>query len=361
MGRYVPPEHEGVISGNRLNKSHPLGQRARKPGCLVVRFEMPFPIWCAACPQPTIIGQGVRFNAEKKKTGSYYSTPIYSFTLKHAACGGTIVIQTDPKNTEYEIVSGARRRDLGAAQGDGSILTPREKEESRSTAISMLEKTISDRERLFDANLRIEELQDALGRHWDDPYEQNRRLRKAFRAGRHEREKNAAVAENLKERMSLGIELLPESEDDTRRAGLIDFGPQDDREDLKVLARPLFSAAAAKGKPEGKTNQKKRGMLKSEVALKKIEQQLVSEIVSNTRAARDPFLGFGSSPSSALGPKGLLPGLKKRKRAAEDEAAREASEPPLQKEGEQPKKEPPTKSVAGSTVAALVSYDSDSE
>lgn len=360
MGRYVPPEHEGVTSGNRLHKSHHLGQRARKPGCLVVRFEMPFPIWCATCPRPTIIAQGVRFNAEKRKTGSYYSTPIYSFTIKHAACGGMIIIQTDPKNTEYEIVSGARRRDLGATEEEeGSIPTPREKEETRSTAISLLERTISDREKLFDANARIGELQDAVDKHWDDPYEQNRRLRNAFRVGRHEREKNTAAAQNLKERMSLGIELLAESEDDARRARLIDFGPEDAREEEKVLARPLFDTAA-KEKTGRETKREKRGMLKSEVALRQMERKLVSEIVSNTRAARDPFLGFGSSPS-ALGPKGLLPGLKKRKRAIEDEAAREAPEPPLQKENEQEKEEPPAKTAAGPTVTALVSYDSDSE
>lgn len=43
------------------------------------------------------IGMGVRYNAEKKKIGSYYSTPIYSFRCKCHLCSGWFEIQTDPK------------------------------------------------------------------------------------------------------------------------------------------------------------------------------------------------------------------------------------------------------------------------
>lgn len=40
---------------------------------------------------------GVRYNAEKKKIGSYYSTPIYSFRCKCHLCSGWFEIHTDPK------------------------------------------------------------------------------------------------------------------------------------------------------------------------------------------------------------------------------------------------------------------------
>ncbi|KAK3984602.1 CWC16 protein [Cladorrhinum sp. PSN332] len=381
MGRYVPPEHEGLTSANRLQKKHPLGSRARKPGILVVRFEMPYPIWCATCPKPTIIGQGVRFNAEKKKVGQYHTTPIYSFALKHSECGGAIIIQTDPKNTDYEIISGARRRDLGAQDDEGAIQTPREQAESRSTAISLLEKTISDREKLIDSNMRIEELQDATGKHWDDPYALNQRLRKAFRAGRHEREKQSAAAEDIKERMSLGIDLLPSTEEDARRAALVDFGSGVEQDsDRKVLAKPLFDTAITtvnnKKQPNtlGGRGGGKNNMLKSEIASKKLKANLVSEIVSNTRAARDPFLGFGnttnnnnsSGPKAGGGGGGLLPGLKKRKRAAEDQEVREATSPTKPDKEE---KSPSSKAAAAVAVSAgpitaplaLVNYDSDSD
>lgn len=43
------------------------------------------------------IGMGVRYNAEKKKIGNYYSTPIFSFRCKCHLCDGWFEIQTDPQ------------------------------------------------------------------------------------------------------------------------------------------------------------------------------------------------------------------------------------------------------------------------
>ncbi|KAK2772807.1 hypothetical protein FQN53_004444, partial [Emmonsiellopsis sp. PD_33] len=75
MGRYIPPDLEGHTTPNTLHSKHPLGSRARHlhtTGELTVRFEMPFAIWCATCAPTSdtaLIGQGVRFNALKKRVG----------------------------------------------------------------------------------------------------------------------------------------------------------------------------------------------------------------------------------------------------------------------------------------------------
>jgi coiled-coil domain-containing protein 130 len=408
MGRYVPPDQEGLVtSGNALNKKHALGSRASKlasHGILTVRFEMPFAVWCDSCPKPTVIGQGVRFNAQKRRAGSYYTSPIYSFTLRHAACGGAIEIRTDPANTAYVVVSGGRKRDLGGSDEDSLvqagaefvIATEQERAERRETAFSKLEKTIEDRERLFEARERIGELQDAAERQWDDPYLQNQRLRKAFRVGRKARERDAVGTEALKERMGLGIELLPATEEDARRAALVDFGGVDVESDSHVeraLAQPLFAIMSSttnnitgkgaiittesliggrkqqqkqKGKSETPFTQGKK--LKSEIAADKTRENLVSEIVSNTRAARDPFLAFGSGGNrdkdTSKGSHVLLPGLKKRRRISPENEAEEVkrrevpdpSPPP-------PPPPPPEKSfpVNKAPTALLVSYDSDSD
>jgi len=406
MGRYVPPDQEGLVtSGNALNKKHALGSRASKlasHGILTVRFEMPFAVWCDSCPKPTVIGQGVRFNAQKRRAGSYYTSPIYSFTLRHAACGGAIEIRTDPANTAYVVVSGGRKRDLGGSDEDSLvqtraefvIATEQERAERRETAFSKLEKTIEDRERLFEARERIGELQDAAERQWDDPYLQNQRLRKAFRVGRKARERDAVGTEALKERMGLGIELLPATEEDARRAALVDFGGVDVESDSHVeraLAQPLFAITSStpnnnitgkgaittaesfaggrkqqekkrKGKSETPFTQGKK--LKSEIAADKTRENLVSEIVSNTRAARDPFLAFGSggSKDTSKGSHTLLPGLKKRKRISPENEAEE-----LKRRGEAPDPSspppPPEKSfpVNKAPTALLVSYGSESD
>ncbi|POR38629.1 Protein saf4, partial [Tolypocladium paradoxum] len=96
MGRYVPPDLEGTTTGNKLHNKRP----ASTP---TVRFEMPFAVWCASCPKPTLIGQGVRFNAEKRRAGAYHTTPIWSFRMRHADCGGALEIRTDPRNTAYVV------------------------------------------------------------------------------------------------------------------------------------------------------------------------------------------------------------------------------------------------------------------
>ncbi|EHK24969.1 uncharacterized protein TRIVIDRAFT_29779 [Trichoderma virens Gv29-8] len=326
MGRYVPPDLEGTTSGNKLNKKHPLGNRASKlasHGILTVRFEMPFPVWCAHCPKPTIIGQGVRFNAEKKRAGNYYTTPIWSFRFRHTECGGWIEMRTDPKNTAYVVVEGGTKRDTGGGDGhdaDGPILTDREREELRKNAFASLEKTIADRKQLEMAAERLDDLEDLSRRHWDDPYAQNQRLRKAFRVGRKEREKLAAATEDLKDRMGLGIDLLPEREEDAQRAALVDFGsrPDDGGEEDKALSKPLFASttkttASSRAKTQKPSLTTRDTRLKAEKEASRRKESFVADVISNTRAAQDPFLmqSNNDKPANSRPSLGIV---KKRKR-----------------------------------------------
>lgn len=77
-------------------------------GPSVCRFEMPFNVWCEGCGH--LIGKGVRFNAEKQEIGKYHSTKIWSFTMTAPCCQQRIEVQTDPKNAQYNVVSGGRRK-----------------------------------------------------------------------------------------------------------------------------------------------------------------------------------------------------------------------------------------------------------
>lgn len=302
MGRYVPPEHEGTISANKLAGKKALGSRANKSaqGILTVRFEMPYPIWCTTCPKPTIIGQGVRFNAEKKKVGNYYSTAIYSFRMKHTACGGTIEIRTDPQNTAYIITEGARKRDTGedkVLEGDVKIITEEEREHLRCNAFAALEGKVEDQKHLDASKLRLEQLEAVQDEQWDDPYEKNRKLRRTFRAERKTREAETGVTEALRDKMSLGIELLPSTEEDTIRAGLVRFGEIDAHRALAVsTSRPLFKNNARVSKPVQRTSKLKGEELRAQRAT-----ELKREIISNTRAGLDPFLAGSSARKPLLG------------------------------------------------------------
>ena len=60
-----------------------------------------------------MIGKGVRFNAEKKAIGAYFTTKIWAFTMRAPCCQNRIEIHTDPKNARYIIVEGAREKVSG--------------------------------------------------------------------------------------------------------------------------------------------------------------------------------------------------------------------------------------------------------
>ncbi|CAK7207004.1 Protein saf4 [Sporothrix eucalyptigena] len=295
MGRYVPPDQEGVVSGNRL-----LGNRAQKAtsdGVPIVRFEMPFAVWCDGCKartigrdgktHPVLIGQGVRFNAEKHRTGNYYSTPIWTFRMRHPACGTWLAIRTDPATTSYIVAEGGQRRreysdDDAEAGSGGGELSPaaaaarsaaaltggsslEDPELDRLDAFDRLERTISHRAPAaassgadgsdgplsgLDAARRLEALTKSNARQWDDPYARNRALRAAFREGRHAREKATADDDSLRERLgglSEDLHLLPANEADARHAALVDFGSKPSGgetpstvADRRTLAKPLL-------------------------------------------------------------------------------------------------------------------------
>lgn len=342
MGRYVPPEHEGTTSANKLAGKHALGSRARKAGqgILTVRFEMPFPIWCTTCPKPTVIGQGVRFNAEKKKVGNYHTTPIYSFRMKHVACGGWIEIRTDPKNTAYVVTEGAKKRDTGedkVQEGEIRITTEEERARLEGDAFARLEGKVEDKQRTVNDKTRIEELYDAKERDWEDPGEANRRLRKAFRVGRKEREKNGKITEALKDRMSLGMDLLEETEEDRKRAGFVEFGDFGGGEGAiaKAKSKPLF---ADTGTPE-KSLVKKIKTTKTPLEVEKRRESLRKELTNNTRAVLDPFLNVDKPSVQVLRGVSLI----KRKRKVEGREAESKS----------------NELVDITRSQALVEYDSD--
>ncbi|KAI2781212.1 DUF455 domain protein [Daldinia loculata] len=372
MGRYVPPDVEGTTTGNKLHKKRPPGFSG---GQQTVRFEMPFAIWCAHCPQPTLIAQGVRFNAAKRKVGSYHSTPIFAFRMTHTACSGAIEIRTDPEHTTYAVTSGARRRDTGSPDPLSELtLTDKERESLRTNAFAKLEKTIADRKVLEDAKERIDELEMESARHWEDPYEQNRRLRAAFRVGRKERERDAATAENLRERMGLGIELLAASDEDARRAALVDFGPSADAAGgemgRKALAKPLFpigsgSGSGGSGSADTKDDKRKKAKskkLKSEVAAAQMRDSLVSEIVGNTRVAQDPFLSLDRSNGDGNKGPSRIAGIKRKRPERDPDPDPELNsedheEPKSSEKRDTTNTEREGKGTA--SLTSLVEYDSD--
>lgn len=349
MGRYVPPELEGTVSFNAASgKGHALGARARKlqsEGILTVRFECPFAIWCTHCSPEQIIGQGVRFNAEKKKVGNYFSTPIWSFRFKHTVCGGWLEVHTDPKNAEYLVVEGGRRRDTGVDKLlDGEVrigVSDEDKDRlERDGAFGALEKKVEDRSVFNAQKARLDGLLKASERDWADPYEMSKKLRADFRVGRRKRQADEMSGDALKEKFGIGEDLLllPERPEDSDRVKYIDFGLRAEAS-TSSSSKPLFQAlreklpSRLKGGSTSTTTSSSTAVIATSASKKLVLQ---NELRTNTRMATDPFLR-DTDP--------WQPRVKRKRDPTEEHEQGQVSE---------------RNKVAKVESAALVGYDSDS-
>ncbi|KAJ6350876.1 hypothetical protein OIU78_006908 [Salix suchowensis] len=238
---YYPPEWSPKKGGlNKFHGQHALRERARKldQGILIIRFEMPFNIWCGGCN--SMIAKGVRFNAEKKQVGNYYSTKIWSFTMKSACCKHEIVIQTDPKNCEYVIISGAQRKNEEFDTEDAETFAlPADEERGKlADPFYRLEHQEEDLQKKKEAEpvlVRLQRVSDA--RHLDDYA-----LNKALRARMRSHKKRVVEEESTSRKMGLGIRLLPATEEDAVSAAHVKFSSKFDKN--RKDKRALISAAS---------------------------------------------------------------------------------------------------------------------
>ncbi|CAH2272885.1 Hypothetical predicted protein [Pelobates cultripes] len=225
--KYYPPDFDPAKHGslNGYRNSHPLRERARKlsQGILIIRFEMPYNIWCDGCKNH--IGMGVRYNAEKKKVGNYYTTPIYRFRMKCHLCVNYIEMQTDPANCDYVIVSGAQRKEERWDMSENEqILTTEHEQKQRLETDSMfrLEHGVADKEKLQKAAPSLFELQEAQSA-WKDDFAINSLLRSKFREEKKQIKDEEDRDQALLRKASLDLKLLPETEDDRKLASLLKY------------------------------------------------------------------------------------------------------------------------------------------
>ncbi|CAH0481183.1 unnamed protein product [Peronospora belbahrii] len=196
-GYYYPSEWRPEYGSlNQFQQSHPLGKRAKhlvSDGVLVVRFEMPFHVWCSHCN--VHIGRGVRFNARKKKVGQYFSSVVWEFCMKKQRQGDAEELQTE------------RLNEPGLAaklQSDPFIRLEHENEDERAA---------KKRSRGLEA---LVQLQDA---EFKDDFASNSALREQFRR----KKKQLKTREQEAKRLGIGIPLLDVHPDDVLVARTVVF------------------------------------------------------------------------------------------------------------------------------------------
>ncbi|KAL3657890.1 hypothetical protein V7S43_017090 [Phytophthora oleae] len=222
-GYYYPtgwrPEHGSL---NAFHGSHPLGKRAKNlstDGVLVVRFEMPFSVWCMHCD--VHIGRGVRFNARKKQAGRYFSSTVWEFRMNCASCSGELVIRTDLKARGYEMVSGVKQKAQAEAE---EMQTERLNEPELAMKLQndpffRLEHENEDKKSAKKRSRGLETLMELQNAEFKDDYTSNSALRAQFRSKKKQRKSREQEANKL----GLGIPLLDVHPDDVLASRAVVF------------------------------------------------------------------------------------------------------------------------------------------
>ncbi|THV08688.1 DUF572-domain-containing protein [Dendrothele bispora CBS 962.96] len=277
FNKYYPPDYDGEKHGslNSYRGKHALGDRARKidQGILITRFELPFNIWCGTCNNH--IGMGVRYNAEKKKIGNYYSTPIFSFRCKCHLCDGWFEIQTDPKawwfNTRYVVTSGARQKDedWDPEENGGFAVHGESYTEGKATPddpLAALEKTTDAQTHLTKVQLpRLEALMEVSEHYNSDPYSLSLKARKRFREDKKVRKEKEKVDDQVRDRYALPSDLnLVEEDAETAKEAKEEW---------------------AKGREELLSRERKRRKLPVETSLKVSSSSFLSSSRSSSNAS----------------------------------------------------------------------------
>ena len=202
------------------------GRAGAAKGIAIIRFEMPYNVWCTSCSK--MIGKGVRFNAEKNKAGKYYTTTLWSFKMKCHMCDGCIVVETDPKNDDYKMVEGVKKKAetwTAASTETIDLMDDAAKAKLASDPMFRLEHGEADKSKARVKKSSLARLLKAKSAVND--YDANSKLRGAFRVKRKELKAQHAADRALVAKASLHgsqVQLLPESAADKLLAAQMTFG-----------------------------------------------------------------------------------------------------------------------------------------
>ncbi|XP_074642683.1 coiled-coil domain-containing protein 130 homolog [Tubulanus polymorphus] len=370
VNKYYPPDFDPKkhYSLNGYHGTHALRERARKidQGIIIIRFEMPYNIWCEGCG--IHIAMGVRYNAEKTKAGMYYTTPIYKFNMKCHFCDTHFEIQTDPQNSDYVILSGARRKEQrwDPAENEQIVTDDRSKIKKLATdPMYKLEHGSEDKTKIKNAVPALAQISDIKSVYKDD-YMLNKLARQKFR-GEKTSIKNAQTTDQLLlDKSSLNIKLVKEHEDDKKLAHLLTYKTAESYDQKEKRKRAVITNSSIFSKPNTKisnvsqvwnptpTKHKTTDDLDSDVVTKKLKYGIVkkcSSVIKNTEE-------ISENNSTVVS---LAPPVQTIVSSAAPAQLAGTSAPPAQSTGTSP---PPIQSApAQSTggLVSLISYESSSD
>ncbi|KAH3665540.1 hypothetical protein OGAPHI_003726 [Ogataea philodendri] len=180
INKYYPPDYD-PLNAERVPKVRKSGSA----GWPTVRLMIPFSMKCLKCGE--YIAKSKKFNAKKENSKEdYLGIRIFHFHFRCPQCYDDLVFRTDPKNGDFECVSGCKRnyeRKEGKIAADETLdemlkrleeeerkelLAKEGKKENEESAMEQLERRLLEQQKEQELVEEIEELQ-----------ERGRRLEKA--------------------------------------------------------------------------------------------------------------------------------------------------------------------------------------
>lgn len=219
---------------------------------------MPVNVWCDGCGEH--IARGVRYNAEKKKCGTYFTSDVFEFQMNCHLCGQRFIIKTDPENRDYEFVSGLHRKvetfdvkEIGTREFDD-----KEQALMRADAIRSLENKEEDSMKFEKAVPTLDRLKDLEEKLHTNEDSLNQRVRSKLREIRKAEERREARASAA----GLSIRLLPTSRSDIRKSRSVAF----ERKSKAEVAAKLKDVKARSGDIFGREDARMEHTLKRVIA-----------------------------------------------------------------------------------------------
>lgn len=160
-----------------------------------------------------------------------------------------------------------------------------------------LEKDEEDKVKASEQHQIISKLYDISERQWSDPWSTSKKLRKTFREEKKVLKAKSMLTEDIRNRNGLHIDLLPEAEEDTIRANLIDYDGREGRE-AALRRRELRTGSLVLGKRDRNGDSK--------------QKELERIVKINARERADPFLHGISGKRDALSLKDGVKVVKRR-------------------------------------------------
>jgi hypothetical protein len=158
LNHYVSPDFDpSLVPRTRKDKGKPIE----------VRTMIPFSMRCNTCSEYMYLGKKFNCKMEVLQDEQYLGIRLRRFYIRCTSCSAEITYKTDPKNSGYELESGASRNFESWRDSEEKVADAKtqRQEDDKADAIKKLENRTMDNKREMDVLDQLDELRAINQRH----------------------------------------------------------------------------------------------------------------------------------------------------------------------------------------------------